>query len=85
MFTTTTTITTIINITNRSTCQEYGFVNNARVVVVKFFNRSICVRTLDAKSMELTLPKVKLRFRVAYGKSFVMIRSQFPLKLGNTK
>ena len=72
-------------ITNtRSICQEYGFVNNARVVVVKLFSNSICVRTLDDKCKELTLPRIKFRFRVAYGKSFVMIRNQFPLKLGNS-
>jgi len=67
----------------RNICQEYGFVNNARVVVIEFGRNSICVETLDKKRKRLSLPRIKFRFRVAYGQSYTMIRLQYPLKLGN--
>ena len=66
----------------RNICQEYGFVNNARVVIIEFGKNSICVETLDKKRKKLTLPRIKFRFRVAYGQSYTMIRLQYPLKLG---
>jgi len=68
---------------NRNICQEYGFVNNARVVIIEFAKNSICVETIDNKRKRLSLPRIKFRFRVAYGQSYTMIRLQFPLKLGN--
>jgi hypothetical protein len=69
--------------TSRNICQEYGFVNNARVIIIEFGKNSICVETIDNKRKQLTLPRIKFRFRVAYGQSYTMIRLQFPLKLGN--
>ena len=72
----------VITTTTRNICQEYGFVNNARVVIESFGKNSICVRTLDHKKKSLSLPRIKFKFRVAYGKSFTMIRLQYPLKLG---
>jgi hypothetical protein len=66
----------------RNICQEYGFVNNARVVVIEFGRNSICVETLDKKRKRLSLPRIKFKFRVAYGQSYTMIRLQYPLKLG---
>jgi len=74
--------TTPTKIILRNICQEYGFVNNARVVIESFGKNSICVRTLDHKQKSLCLPRIKFRFRVAYGQSFTMIRSQYPVKLG---
>lgn len=67
----------------RNICQEYGFVNNARVVIIAFTKNSITVRTLDKKCKELSLPRIKFRFRASYGQSYKMIRLQFPLRLGN--
>lgn len=66
----------------RNICQEYGFVNNARVIIESFGKNSITVRTLDKKQKSLALPRIKFRFRVAYGQSYTMIRMQYPLKLG---
>ena len=62
--------------------QEYGFVNNARVVIKEFRSNSIRVETLDKKKKQISLPRIKFRFRAAYGQSYTMIRLQFPLKLG---
>ena len=66
----------------RNICQEYGFVNNARVIIVGFTKNSITVRTLDKKCKTLSLPRIKFRFRAAYGESYKIVRIQFPLKLG---
>ena len=66
----------------RNICQKYGFVNNARVTTEKFGKNSITVRTVDKKRITLTLPRIKFKFRAAYGQSYAMIRTQYPLKLG---
>jgi hypothetical protein len=66
----------------RNICQQYGFVNNARVTIEYFGKNSITVKTLDKKQISLTLPRIKFKFRAAYGQSYSMIRSQYPLKLG---
>jgi len=50
-------------------------------VVIEFGRNSICVETLDKKRKRLSLPRIKFRFRVAYGQSYTMIRLQYPLKL----
>ena len=79
MLTYTNTYTWLIN---RNICQEYGFVNNARVIIESFGKNSINVRTLDKKQRNLSLPRIKFRFRVAYGQSYTILRVQYPLKLG---
>ena len=66
----------------RNICQQFGFVNNARVTIVNFGKNSITVKTLDKKQVSLSLPRIKFKFRAAYGQSYSMIRSQYPLKLG---
>ena len=53
-------------------------------MVIEFGRNSICVETLDKKRKRLSLPRIKFRFRVAYGQSYTMIRLQYPLKLGKT-
>jgi ATP-dependent DNA helicase PIF1 len=59
-----------------------GFTNNARVKVLSISNKIIRVATLDGEAgNELNLPRFRFNLQLSFMKSFVMVRTQFPLRL----
>lgn len=57
-----------------------GLTKNTRVKIVAVKKHTIDVETLDGKHL-IPLPRLRFEFSSRYGKSFRMIRKQFPLRL----
>jgi hypothetical protein len=59
-----------------------GLTNNTRVRITQIGWFGIGVRTLGATPKSFVIPRIKFKFRVPFGHSFTMTRTQFPLRLG---
>ena len=56
--------------------------SNARVKITKISHKLIWVLTIMEKHPRVVaIPKIRFRFRMEYGQSFTMMRTQFPLRL----
>lgn len=56
--------------------------SNARVKITKISSKLIWVLTIMEKVPRVVaLPKIRFKFRMEYGQSFTMMRTQFPLRL----
>ena len=56
--------------------------SNTRVQVTKITANFITVLTLTEKTRRVVLlPRIRFRFRMEYGQSYAMMRTQFPLRL----
>ena len=56
--------------------------SNARVKITKISQKLIWVLTImDKEPRVVALPKIRFKFRMEYGQSFTMMRTQFPLRL----
>ena len=56
--------------------------SNSRVQIVSIHHNVIWVRTLsEATQRVVAIPKVRFKFRLDYGQSFSLMRTQFPLRL----
>jgi hypothetical protein len=59
-----------------------GLTNNTRVRITRINRFGIGVRTLGSTPKSFVIPRIKFKFRVPFGHSFTMTRTQFPLRLG---
>ena len=56
--------------------------SNARVKITKISHKLIWVLTIMEKHPRVVaIPKIRFKFRMEYGQSFTMMRTQFPLRL----
>ena len=56
--------------------------NNSRVLIVAIGEHTITVRTMGENTERtIKIPQISFKFRLPYGKSYQMIRKQFPLRL----
>ena len=62
--------------------QKGGLANNTRVQIVHISPRMIRVKTLDPENpIYANIPRFRFKLQLPYGKSFTMLRTQFPLRL----
>jgi hypothetical protein len=58
--------------------------SNARVKITKISHKLIWVLTIMEKHPRVVaIPKIRFKFRMEYGQSFTMMRTQFPLRLAS--
>ena len=56
--------------------------SNSRVQILRILPHLIWVRTLSETTQRVVaIPKVRFKFRLTYGQSFSLMRTQFPLRL----
>ena len=56
--------------------------SNSRVQIVRILSNIIWVKTLSENTSRVVgIPKVRFKFRLHYGQSFSLMRTQFPLRL----
>ena len=56
--------------------------SNSRVQIVSIHHNVIWVKTLSETTQRIVaIPKVRFKFRLHYGQSFSLMRTQFPLRL----
>jgi hypothetical protein len=58
---------------------ENGLTNNTRLRILKLMNNVIKVQTMEAIPVVHFIPKLRFIFRIRYGGSFEICRTQFPL------
>ena len=54
---------------------------NTRVKVIHISNQLIRCRVLDGSERIVLIPRIRFRFKLEYGESYYMMRTQFPLRL----
>lgn len=56
--------------------------NNSRVQIVSIFTHSVEIKTIGEDSERtLRIPRIPFKFRLKYGSSYQLTRTQFPLRL----
>jgi hypothetical protein len=65
----------------RTIDRQEKLVNNCRVKILDIKQYCIKVMTLQRPQSVHYIPRIRFKFRLPYGQSFEMIRTQFPLKL----
>jgi len=58
-----------------------GLVNNSRVRILSIQTYRVEVQTIEERPKKYFLPRIRYKFRVNYGQTFEILRTQFPLKL----
>jgi len=58
-----------------------GLVNNSRVRILSIQKYRVEVQTIEERPRKYFLPRIRFKFRVSYGQTFEILRTQFPLKL----
>jgi hypothetical protein len=59
----------------------YGLATNSRVRIIDIHTYHIRVQTMDKKQTVANIPRMKFIFKLDYGRSFHLMRTQFPLRL----
>jgi hypothetical protein len=59
---------------------EEGITNNTRVRVLAIHPRRVRVQTLEDTPRSFNLPRIHFKFKLPYGDSFELTRTQFPLR-----
>jgi hypothetical protein len=72
-----------ICLVTRNLSKRYGLANNTRVRILEISPQKTVIRvqTLTSQPKSATIPRIRFKFRLPFGKSFQMIRIQFPLRL----
>jgi hypothetical protein len=58
-----------------------GLVNNARIKIIGICRKRIIVETIGPKRKQFSVPRIIHHFRMQYGQTFEVERTQFPLRL----
>jgi hypothetical protein len=58
-----------------------GLTNNTRVQITKISKFCIRVQTLSAEPKVFLIPRIRFKFRLPFGQSFQLLRTQFPPRL----
>ena len=70
-----------ICILQRNLSKKDGLTNNTRVQIIGLRTYSIQVRTLGEHGKAAAIPRIRFKFRLPFGQSFQLRRTQFPLRL----
>jgi hypothetical protein len=72
-----------ICLVTRNLSKTYGLANNTRVRILEISDRKTVIRvqTLDNEPKSATIPRIRFKFRLPFGRSFQLTRIQFPLRL----
>jgi len=65
----------------RNLNKKEGLTNNTRVRVIAITSKCIRVQTLGESKRSFSVPRIRFKFRLPFGRSFELIRTQFPLRL----
>ena len=66
----------------RNLLKKEGLTNNTRVKIVSINQYTIKVHTIDTKTPKFfVIPRIIFKVTLPYGRSFTMVRKQFPLRL----
>jgi hypothetical protein len=65
----------------RNMSKRNGLVTNRRVRILQLNKNSIKVQTVGDNPQVTTIPRIRFKFRLPYGDSFQLMRTQFPLRL----
>jgi len=72
---------TMSNVFNYCFCSQL-VVSYSRVQIMSIHQNVIWVKTLSERTQRIVaIPKVRFKFRLHYGQSFSLMRTQFPLRL----
>ena len=78
----------VLNLKVNDTCiilrnlnKKEGLTNNTRVRIIAITTKCIRVQTLFEKKKTFSLPRIRFTFRLPFGRSFELRRTQFPLRL----
>lgn len=55
--------------------------NNTRVRILEIFPKCVKAETVEEKPKVVLIPRIRFKFRLKYGDSYQMIRTQFPFRL----
>ena len=65
----------------RNLNKKEGLTNNTRVRVIAITSKCIRVQTFGEVKRIFSVPRIRFKFRLPFGRSFELIRTQFPLRL----
>jgi len=65
----------------RNLAKKHGLTNNTRVRITKIHQYCISVQTLGEHPRSFQIPRIRFQFRLPFGESYKMTRTQFPLRL----
>ena len=65
----------------RNLSKKDALANNTRVRIVKISTFCIMVQTLGYQKKTIALPRIRFKFRLPFGQSYQLRRTQFPLRL----
>ena len=65
----------------RNLNKKEGLTNNTRVRVIKITTKCIRIQTQGENRKTFSIPRIRFKFRLPFGRSFELIRTQFPLRL----
>jgi len=65
----------------RNLNKKEGLTNNTRVRIVKITSKCIRVQTITDNNKTFSIPRIRFKFRLPFGRSFELLRTQFPLRL----
>jgi len=65
----------------RNLAKKHGLTNNTRVRILKIQQFCVSVQTLGDHPRTFKIPRIRFHFRLPFGESYKMTRTQFPLRL----
>jgi len=65
----------------RNLNKKEGLTNNTRVRLLQISTKCIRVQTLGEIKKSFSIPRIRFKFRLPFGRSFELLRTQFPLRL----
>ena len=65
----------------RNLSKKDNLTNNTRVRILSIKTYGIKVKTISSTPKVFVIPRIRFKFRLPFGESYQMIRTQFPLRL----
>ena len=65
----------------RNLARKEGLTNNTRVKILKIERFCITAQTIATNPKVFLIPRIRFKFRLPFGQSYQLMRTQFPLRL----
>ena len=65
----------------RNLNKKEGLTNNTRVRILNITSKCVRVQTMGCSRKSFSIPRIRFKFRLPFGRSFELLRTQFPLRL----